>query len=98
MENGTTCKISVPVDTTQFSLDADIADVASISPVNGTSYEMPSTESIKNITLTVTAEDDTTTEYTVIVERQKSSNNNLSDLKVDGVTVKDFDPATIFPG
>lgn len=95
MENGTTCKISVPVDTTEFSLDADIASVASISPVNGTSYEMPSTESIKNITLTVTAEDETTTEYTVIVERQKSSNNNLSDLKVDGVTVKDFDPATV---
>lgn len=94
MENGTTCTIAVPVDTTEFSLDADISDVATISPVNGTSYTMPSTESTKNITLTVTAEDETTTEYTVIIERQKSANNNLSDLKVDGVTIKDFDPST----
>lgn len=94
MENGTTCKISVPVDTTEFSLDAVISNVASISPANGTIYDMPSSESTKNITLTVTAEDESTTTYTVIVERQKSSNNNLSDLKVNGVTVKDFNPAS----
>lgn len=93
MENGNSCTISVPVDTTEFSLSALIPDVAEVTPVNGTIYEMPSTESTKTITLTVTAENNKTEEYTVIVERQKSSNNNLSDLQVDGVTVEGFDPS-----
>lgn len=94
MESGTSCKIEVPVDTEEFSLAAIIHDEASISPVNGTTYEMPSTESTKNVTLTVTAEDETTTEYTVIVERQKSSNNNLKELNVDGSLVDGFAAAT----
>lgn len=94
IENGTTCKIEVPVDTEEFSLEAIIHDEASISPVNGTSYEMPSTESTKNVTLTVTAEDETETEYTVIVERQKSSNNNLKELNVDGSLVEGFTAGT----
>ena len=51
---------------------------------------MTPTERIKDITLTVTAEDDTKKEYTVTVERQKSSNNNLSDIKVDNVSLSDF--------
>jgi len=94
MESGTSCKIEVPVDTEEFSLEALIHDEASIDPVNGTTYEMPSTESTKNITLTVTAEDETTTEYTVIVERQKSSNNNLKELNVDGSLVDGFAAGT----
>lgn len=94
MEGGTTCKIEVPVDTEEFSLDAVIHDEASINPVNGTTYEMPSTESTKNIKLTVTAEDETSTEYTVIVERQKSSNNNLKELNVDGSLVDGFTAGT----
>ena len=93
MDSNNTCKIDVPVDTLGFSLSADIHDEASISPVNGTSYSMPASESTKSIQLTVTAEDNTSTIYTVNVERQKSSNNNLSDLKVDGVTVTGFDPS-----
>ena len=55
---------------------------------------MPASESTKTIILTVTAEDGTITAYTVNVIRQKSSNNNLADLKVNGTTVKNFNPLT----
>lgn len=89
MENDK-CKINVPSDTTKFSLTSEINSESTISPVNGTEFTMTPTERIKDITLTVTAEDGTKTEYTVTVEREKSSNNNLSDIKVDNVSVSDF--------
>lgn len=94
VDSSNNCRIEVPVNTLEFQLDAEISDTASISPVNGTTYQMPASESTKTIILTVTAEDRTITTYTVTVIRQKSSNNNLADLKVDGVTVKDFNPLT----
>ena len=89
MENDK-CKINVPSDTTKFSLTSEINSESTISPVNGTEFTMTPAERIKDITLTVTAEDDTKKEYTVTVERQKSSNNNLSDIKVDNVSLSDF--------
>ena len=89
MENDK-CKINVPSDTTKFSLTSEINSESTISPVNGTEFTMTPTERIKDITLTVTAEDGTKKEYTVTVERQKSSNNNLSDIKVDNVSLSDF--------
>ena len=84
------CKIGVPSDTTNFSLSSEINSESVITPANGTEFTMSSTERVKDITLTVTAEDGTKTEYTVTVEREKSSNNNLSDIKVDNVSVSDF--------
>ena len=94
VDSSNNCRIEVPVSTLEFQLEAEISDTARISPVNGTTYQMPASESTKEIILTVTAEDGTITTYTVTVIRQKSSNNNLADLKVDGVTVKDFNPLT----
>lgn len=94
VDSSNNCRIEVPVNTLQFQLSAEISDTASISPVNGTTYQMPASESTKEIILTVTAEDGTITAYTVNVIRQKSSNNNLADLKVDGTTVKNFNPLT----
>ena len=90
MNSDNTCRIEVPVDTLQFNLEADIASTASVIPSNDTVHSMPANESSKSITLTVTAEDGTTTVYTVNVERQKSSNANLSDLKVNGQTIEGF--------
>lgn len=90
MNSDNTCRIEVPVDTLQFNLEADIASTASVVPSNDTVHSMPANESSKSITLTVTAEDGTTTVYTVNVERQKSSNANLSDLKVNGQTIEGF--------
>ena len=84
------CKIGVPSDTTNFSLSSEINSESVITPANGTEFTMTPTERIKDITLTVTAEDGTKKEYTVTVEREKSSNNNLSDIKVDNVSVSDF--------
>ena len=89
MENDK-CKINVPSDTTKFSLTSEINSESTVSPVNGTEFTMTPTERIKDITLTVTAEDGTKKEYIVTVERQKSSNNNLSDIKVDNVILSDF--------
>lgn len=82
------CTIDVPVETTEFSLEAIINAEASIVPVNGTIYQMDS--STKEITLTVTAEDRTISTYTVNVNRQKSSNNDLKSLTIDGVSVTNF--------
>ena len=94
VDSSNNCRIEVPVNTLQFQLSAEISDTASVSPVNGTTYQMPASESTKTIILTVTAEDGTITAYTVNVIRQKSSNNNLADLKVNGTTVKNFNPLT----
>lgn len=94
VDSSNNCRIEVPVNTLDFQLDAEISDTASISPANGTTYQMPASESTKTIILTVTAENGTITAYTVNVIRQKSSNNNLADLKVDGTTVKNFNPLT----
>ena len=92
---GDSCTISVPVETTGFSLSALINEKATINPVNGTSYDMPANESTKTVTLTVTAEDgETTKDYTVVVERQKSSNNNLASLIVkNGTTTYNLSPS-----
>ena len=94
VDSSNNCRIEVPVNTLQFQLSAEISDTAKVLPVNGTTYQMPASESTKTIILTVTAEDGTITAYTVNVIRQKSSNNNLADLKVNGTTVKNFNPLT----
>ena len=94
VDSDNNCRIEVPVNTLEFELEAEISDTASVSPINGTTYQMLASESTKTIILTVTAEDGTIKTYTVNVIRQKSSNNNLADLKVNGTTVKDFNPLT----
>ena len=57
---------------------------------------MGTTESTKNITLTVTAEDGTTTkDYTLVVEREKSTVNTLATLTVsEGTLDPVFAPGT----
>ncbi|MDD3340740.1 MAG: cadherin-like beta sandwich domain-containing protein [Bacilli bacterium] len=47
------------------------------------------------ITITVTAEDNTFRTYTVTVYREPSQNNYLSDLKIEGQTIQDFDRETL---
>lgn len=89
--SGDSCTIEVPVTTTGFNLNATIDSTSSIDPLNNTHFDMGPGESTKDIELTVTAEDGTTTKkYTVTVERQKSDNNDLRDLTVDGTTVSGF--------
>lgn len=84
------CEINVPSNTTSFILNAEINKESTISPINGTEYQMTSIERIKNVNLVVTAEDGTQSEYIVIVERDKSSNNYLSDIKIDNESILEF--------
>ncbi len=94
--SGDTCKITVPADTTDFTLTTEIPSTSTISPVDGTTHTMGTTESTKNITLTVTAEDGTTTkDYTLVVEREKSTVNTLATLTVsEGTLDPVFAPGT----
>ena len=84
------CTIGVPVDTTSFNLNAVIDSKATVNPTNGTSYSMTNEQSTRDIILIVTAEDGTIKNYTVTVERQKSSNNNLNSLTINGTSVTNF--------
>ncbi len=94
--SGDTCKITIPADTTDFTLTTEIPATSTISPVDGTPHSMALTESSKNITLTVTAEDGTTTkDYTLVVEREKSTVNTLATLTTDsGTWDQTFAPGT----
>jgi len=101
MSADNSCFIEVPVDTTAFELSATIADTATVSPANGTEYELPASQSSKEVPLTVTAENGEIKEYTVNVLRAKSSNNDLGQLTVNGKTISEltnnastFNPAT----
>lgn len=78
-ENGTTtCQIDVPTGTSGYTLDV-IHTGVSVNPVSGTHFDM--TQATMTHTFTVTAEDGTTKDYTVTVERGLSSNNYLSKLE-----------------
>ncbi|MBE6161075.1 MAG: hypothetical protein E7158_02485 [Firmicutes bacterium] len=90
MSADNSCVIEVPVDTTSFKLSATIADTATISPANGTEYDLPASTSSKTVPLTVTAENGEIKEYTVNVQRAKSSNNDLSALTINGKTIAEL--------
>ena len=78
-ENGaTTCQIDVPTGTSGYTLDV-IHTGSSVNPSSGAHYDM--TSATMTHTFTVTAEDGSTKEYTVTVERGLSSNNYLSKLE-----------------
>lgn len=49
---------------------------------------------IRTATITNFAEDGSSTEYTVVVTRAKSAVSTLADLKIDGVTITGWNPAT----
>ena len=90
-QNTKSCTISVPVLTENFTIVSTISENATVMPVNNTNYSMPSTESEKELTITVTSEDGTDVNiYTITVERARSSDNSLSDLQVDGTTINGF--------
>ena len=84
------CTIEVPSNTLDFTLEAKLPDKASVNPSNPSKHTLLATEYNKDISLTVTAEDDTTDTYTVRIIRSKSSNNDLMDLKVNYVSLPNF--------
>ena len=84
------CTIEVPSNTSDFTLEAKLPDMASVNPANPSKHTLLATEYSKDITLTVTAEDDTTDTYTVRIIRSESSNNDLMDLQVNYVSLPNF--------
>ena len=88
------CTIDVPVSTTAYTITSTTADTtATVNPVNGTSDTMGTNESTKVIPIRVTAENESTKDYSVTVRRAKSSNTNLAYLKINGVSVANFMPS-----
>ncbi len=95
-----TCSIPVDVDTTGFRLEGILEDPkSSVEFTSGTEtnpFDMPSSESTKVVTATVTAENGVNKrDYTVTVERAKSSNSYLKELTTNAasdtmVRVNDF--------
>lgn len=84
----TSCTIEVPTGTTGYTLEAIIDAEATVTPGNDTKYTMTTAASDSSQTriIKVTAEDLTEKSYTVIVNRAKSSNANLSSIKITDVT------------
>ena len=86
------CTITVPSDTTSYTLTAT-PTAGNIASVTGTgNFTMNgATDSRQERTLTVTAENEISQTYQIIVERGKSTNANLSTITIDGVEIDDFD-------
>ena len=86
----TSYTVTVDSDTDKVTITATAED--NRSTVTGTG-EKDLTYGSNPFEVKVTAEDGTTTKtYTVVIERELSSDVKLSDLKVDGTTVDGFDP------
>ena len=85
--NTTSYTIDVPSDKESVNVGATPADDR--SDVDGTGTK-PLDYGENEVTITVTAEDGTEKEYTVIINRAKKTNADLADLKADNVTVPNF--------
>ena len=79
--------VNVPNNVTTINVNGVAEDVKATVDGNGVSNL---NVGHNTITITVTAENNTFRAYTIDVYREASSNNYLSDLKVDDATVKDF--------
>lgn len=83
------CTISVPVTTTAYFLEPVMESTQKVTPVATTKYTMDPnlvTDGTQERPLTITAEDDSTENYTVKVVRAKSSNANLKSITLTNIT------------
>jgi len=65
-----------------------------LNPTGKISKEVSLNPGSNNIAIVVVAENDTDTTYNITITRTINSNASLTDLQVDGKTVKDFSPST----
>lgn len=87
--NNKSCTISVPEDTTSYYLEPELKTGQTLNPDSTTEYTMDpddAADSSQTRNLKVIAEDGTEDNYTVVVERAKSSNANLSGLTITDIT------------
>jgi len=83
--NNTACTIEVPAGTKKYRLEAVLPNAAIVTPENNTIYTMSelATDSTQTRELVIKAEDNTEKTYTITVNRAKSSNNLLAELKTN---------------
>lgn len=79
-------------DETEVIISATVPEGSGSTIVSGPGTYNPATTS--EVTIVVKAEDNTEKHYIVNLERAKSTNNKLSDIKVDGDTINGFNPDT----
>ena len=79
-------------DETEVIISATVPEGSGSTIVSGPGTYNPATTS--EVTIVVKAEDNTEKHYIVNLERAKSTNNKLSDIKVDGDTIDGFNPDT----
>lgn len=94
------CTINVPAGTLGYILRATIHADATVNPLNDTHYDMPgdATGTTQVKTLTVTAEDKTTTAaYDITINRAKSSVKTLESITVTDVTDGKSEALTLNP-
>ena len=88
-------KVTIPGDVEEVNIDAFANDDrAQVDKSNIGDKTIPAGTS-RNYTIKITSESGAPNTYTLTIERERKSNNNLSVLKVDNVSVPNFDPDTI---
>ena len=90
--NETTYTYTTDPDETEVTISATVPEGSGSTIVSGPGTYNPATTS--EVTIVVKAEDNTEKHYIVNLERAKSTNNKLSDIKVDGDTIDGFNPDT----
>ncbi len=88
----TTYTYTTDPDETEVIIGATVPEGSGSTIVSGPGTYNPATTS--EVTIIVKAEDNTEKHYIVNLERAKSTNNKLSDIKVDGDTIDGFNPDT----
>ncbi|MBO5974632.1 MAG: hypothetical protein J6P95_02780, partial [Paludibacteraceae bacterium] len=89
--------------TNSYTIDADYQGIPAISAVGEVpdqehTIQIAETETesganmLRAVTINSKAEDGTSTNYSFNIVRPKSSNNQLKGIKINGVTLADFDP------
>ncbi|MBO7316657.1 MAG: hypothetical protein J6U44_05800, partial [Paludibacteraceae bacterium] len=89
--------------TNSYTIDADYQGIPAISAVGEVpdqehTIQIAETETesganmLRAVTINSKAEDGTSTNYSLNIVRPKSSNNQLEDIKINGVALADFDP------
>ena len=92
--NKNTLNYTVNVDNDVTSIDVNATSTDSNATVTGTGTKQLNTGD-NTVTIKVTSESGSENTYTINVIRAKSSNNNLTDIKVDGNSIENFSSNTL---
>ena len=84
--------LDVTAITNDVNAKVGIVDSDSIDTITSTVGSATKTfnSTVKNVKVTVTAEDGTTKDYTIVLSRTLSSNSYLKDISIDGNTIEGF--------